>query len=376
MAIAAGAAVSNIYYCQPLLGIMTREFPGSWATAYIPTATQLGYALGIFLLVPLGDLLERRRLIVAQFVAVAVAMAAAGFAPSAPVLLIASLVVGAAASVAQHIIPFAAHMASPERRGAVIGTVMAGLLCGILLSRTVSGFVGQQAGFRVVFWGAAPLALVLGVLMRLRLPTSQPTLQVRYGELMRSLGALWSELPELRRAAFTQALLFAAFSAFWSTLAFRLEEPQYGMGASVAGTFGVIGAFGVLAAPIAGRVADKRGPRVVVRFCTLLSVVSWVILGAWWQLAGLVVGVVLLDFAVQSCLISNQTLIYSLRPEARSRINTCFMGTMFVGAAAGSALAASLYHTRGWLGVSALSIALTLAAAALQFVATPRPASR
>jgi predicted MFS family arabinose efflux permease len=365
MAIAAGVAVANIYYNQPMLGIMEKELPGRM-TGLVPTATQLGYAAGLFLLVPLGDLVERKRLIVIQFAVLGAALVAAALAPTAGMVILASLLLGVASTVAQQIVPLAAHLSAPERRGATVGTVMSGVLCGILLSRTLAGFVATHAGWREMFWLGVPMALAAGAWMAWALPRSRPTTDLSYGQLLRSLVGLWREFGELRLATVTQSLIFAAFTAFWTILAFRLQEPRFGLGADVAGLFGIVGAVGILAAPLAGRYADRKGPRMVIALGAALTFVSWMLFGLWTSIAGMIVGVIVLDFAVQSALVSNQHVVYALRPEARARLNTIFMGGMFLGGAAGSAAATQAWTAAGWVGVSVLGAALALCATLIQ----------
>lgn len=366
LAAAAGLTVANIYYNQPMIGLMERELSGA-AITYVPTATQLGYAAGLILLVPLGDLIERKRLIVMQCLALTFALALVAIAPSAGLVLAASLLVGLLASVAQQIVPFAANLAPEERRGAVVGTVMAGLLCGILLSRTLAGFVAGAFGWREMFWLAVPLCLLTAGLMAFMLPRSRPQHNgMTYGGLLASLWALWREFPALRLAAYTQCTQFGVFSVFWTILALRLQEPRFGMGPEAAGLFGVLGAAGVLAAPIAGRSADRSGPGRVIVLASALTLVSWLVFGFWQSIAGLVVGVLLMDFSVQASQVSNQSIIYALRPEARSRINTVYMAMMFLAGAASSGAATAVWHHWGWNGVSVLGAGIAAVGLALQ----------
>ncbi|MBW9065994.1 MFS transporter [Rhizobium herbae] len=358
MAVAGGIAVANIYYNQPILGLIEAEFSGQSATAVVPTATQLGYALGLFLLLPLGDIVHRRRLIIGQFFALAIASVLAAVAPTAALLVAASMLLGASATGAQQIVPVAAALAAPERRGAAIGTIMAGVLSGILLSRTVSGFVGEYFGWRDMFWVSAPLALVGAGMMSMALPDLSPVSRLSYPAALRSLLDLWRRHPALRAASIVQAALFASFTSFWTILALYLETPQFNLGADAAGLFGIVGGVGVLAAPLAGRIADRRGPHSGVGLGAALTLFAWGALGFWASIPGILIGVVVLDVGIQVALISNQHIIYALDAKARSRINTIFMTSMFLGGAAGSALAVAAWNYGGWSRVSLLGFAL------------------
>lgn len=367
MALACGTAVANIYYNQPMLGMIAARFPAGGVAGLVATLTQVGYALGLLLLLPLGDLFERRRLIVVQFVAVAIASAGAALAPGAWTLLAASLALGAASTVAQQIVPFVAILAEPSRRGAAIGFVMSGLLTGILFSRTLAGFVAEHFGWQAMFGVAVPIALASAVLMGLCLPVHRPGHALHYGALLASLGKLWRTEPVLRRAGFTQGMLFAAFTTFWTILALRLQQPRFHLGPDVAGLFGAVGAVGVAMAPLAGRMADRRGPYVVIALGTSVSLLAWLVFGVWPSIVGMAVGVVLLDFGVQVSLVSHQHLIYGVHAEYKSRLNTVFMTTMFFGGSLGSIGAAFAWHHLGWSGVSLFGGALALVALGSQW---------
>jgi predicted MFS family arabinose efflux permease len=362
MACACGIAVANIYYNQPMIGVITRSFPGELAPSLIPTATQLGYALGLLLLVPLGDLIERRRLIVSQFFVLALSLLFGAVASTGWALLGASLCIGFTASVTQQIIPAAASLVSDNRRGTVIGSVMSGLLSGMLLSRILAGFIATHYGWRTMFWLGIPLVLAGAATMALLLPLSRPATSMKYGLLLRSLLRLWSEEPRLRRATLTQGLLFAVFSAFWTILALHLEQPPFHLGADIAGLFGIIGVVGVLAAPIAGRLADRRGPGRVVSTGAFATLMAWLVLAGWNSLAGLIFGVILLDFGMQSAMVANQQIIYGLKPQARNRVNSLFMVGMFIGGSLGSGGAMLAWKVADWQGVAVSAIAVALTA--------------
>lgn len=353
LAVIAGVSVANIYYNQPLLDDFRRSFPAgaAWIGA-VPAGTQLGYAAGMLLLAPLGDRIDRRKLILAQTVALCVALFVAATAPTLPVLVGASLAIGIVSTIAQQAVPFAAEIAPPERRGHAVGTVMSGLLVGILLARTASGFIGEYFGWRAVFGASIVSLIVLGIVIVMKLPASKPTSTLRFGPLFASLWHLTVELRGLREAAATGAALFAAFSGFWPVLTLLLAGAPFHLGPQAAGLFGVVGAAGALAAPYAGRFADKRGPRAIITMAISLMALSFVVFAvSATHIVGLVIGVILLDVGLQCSQIANQSRIYALRPDARSRVNTVYMVCYFIGGAIGSAVGVAAWHRFGWIGV-------------------------
>ena len=364
MAIGCGVVVAAVYSNQPMLGIMEAAFPGYvWITDLVPMATQLGFAVGLLLLVPLGDRVDRRSLILLQLTAFAFSLAAAALAPDARTLVVISALVGITSSVAQQIVPFAAELAEPSRRGATIGTVMSGLLCGMLLGRVVAGSVADHYGWRAMYWLSLLLVTATGCLLAATLPQGQAKTHAGYGELLKSLIALWRDEPALRRATMIQACLFGSFTAFWTILALQLSA-RYHLGAETAGLFGIAGVVGILFAPIAGKIADRRGPADLIAAGAFIMLASWLAFAAVGTVAGLIAGVILLDFGEQAALVSNQQVIYALRPEARNRLNTIFMGGMFLGGAIGSAGAVLVWHMAGWYAVCALGTALVAIAMA------------
>ncbi|WP_249404514.1 MFS transporter [Stenotrophomonas sp. CFBP 13724] len=363
MAAGAGFSVASLYYAQPMLGAMGASLGASDASiGLVPTLTQLGYAAGIALLAPLGDRFERRRIILVKSLLLGAALLAAGLAGQLPGVLLASLLVGLMATVAQDVVPAAATLAPPEHRGALVGKVMTGLLLGILLSRVVSGVVAEQFGWRAVFIAAAVSVVLMGLLLRATLPRFAPTTTLGYGALLRSMGGLWMQLPPLRRAVLAQALLAMGFSAFWSTLALMLHA-RFGIGSAGAGAFGIAGAAGALAAPLAGRFSDRIGTQRVARLAigiALLGFASLLLDGLFpvsLQLVLLAVSAVIFDFGFQAALVSHQTLVYGLQPQARSRLNALLFTGVFVGMAAGGGLGAMALAQGGWHAVVLLACA-------------------
>lgn len=373
LATGAGLAVAALYYSQPMLGVLGADIGASArAIGFVPTLTQLGYALGILLLAPLGDRYDRRRIILMKAAVLCVALLLAGAAPSIAVLLVASLVIGLSATLAQDIVPAAATLAPEASRGKIVGTVMTGLLLGILLSRVVSGFVAEHFGWRTMFIAAALSIALIGAAAWRGLPRFRPTTQLSYGALMGSLVKLWKRHGALRRATLAQALLSIGFSAFWSTLAVMLHGEPFHLGAAAAGAFGLAGAAGALAAPIAGRLADKRGPELVTRLGAALVLVSFAVmaLAPWMQphaqLGLLVVGAIGFDLGIQATLIAHQTIVYSIEPAARSRLNAVLFVGMFLGMALGSALGALMLAQWGWMAVVGLAAASAAGALAVR----------
>ncbi|EEF57403.1 MFS transporter [Pedosphaera parvula] len=359
LAITAGITVANIYYCQPILGAIAGTFHVNYgAAARVATCTQLGYALGLLLLVPLGDIFERRRLIVTFTAASALVLVAVGNVPGLPLLVPLSLLLGTISITPQLVVPYSAGLVPAENRGRVVGIVMSGLLIGILLSRTLSGFLNTLVGWRAVYFISAGIVFALAILLVCVLPKQCPEEQrnLHYGQLLASLLHLIRTEPILRRHALIGAFSFAGFSAFWTTLAFHLESLPGKYGSSTVGMFGLFGAAGALAAPLAGRLADRYEARLVNGAALLLIILSFAVMGfAGTSLVTLAIGVILMDAGVQGSHISNQTRIYALHPALRNRLNSVYMFTYFLGGSLGSAIGSWAWTHFRWPGVCAVS---------------------
>lgn len=361
-AVACGLVVANNYYAQPLLNTLAEFFHTSaGAVGLIVTLAQIGYAAGLVFVVPLGDLVNRRRLIVVVLGATAATLAIAALAPTLHFLLGAALLVGLTSVVAQVLVPFAASLAAERERGKVVGTVMSGLLIGVLLARTVAGLIGQVWGWRAVYGIAAVLTLGLIVVLARELPADDRPRALTapaYARLLRSVGTLLREEPVLRRRSVYGALTFGAFSVLWTSIAFLLARPPYGYNQAVIGLFGLLGAAGALCASIAGRLADRGWARYATGAFLLAALVAYGLLALGGHtLVALVAGILALDLGVQGAHIFNQSEIYRLRPEARSRLTTAYMTAYFVGGAVGSSTSAIAYGQAGWAGVCLLGAA-------------------
>lgn len=364
LGLACAVGVSSIYYNQPLLLEMSHSFGTTVGrTGFVAVATQVGYACGLLFCVPLGDILERRSLISRMFAGVAIALLLVAIAPNLTFLIVGSALMGLFASVTHIVLPIAPDLADDADRGKAIGIVMTGLLLGILLARTFAGWVSNAGGWRSVFVIAALVNAAFAPLFWKFMPKLPPKQALGYGSAMRSLWTLFRTQPLLRESCAMGALIFASFSCFWTTLAFLLYS-HYGLGAGIAGSFGLVGAAGALVAPVAGRLSDSRGPRWVLTLGISILASSYLLL--WVEektampfalhIAALAVGVVVLDVGAQMMQVANQTRIFGLDPSARSRLNTVYMTTYFSGAATGSALATAAWVHWQWNGVCGLAI--------------------
>lgn len=372
LASGAGLTVASLYFNQPMLEAIGRDLDVTTdRLGVVPMLTQLGYAAGILLFAPLGDRAERRRVIVLKTAGLAASLLIAAIAPSLAVLAAASFIVGLLASAAQDFVPAAASLAPPHARGKVVGTVMTGLLLGILLSRVVSGAVAEQLGWRAVFIGAAGIVVILSAISAWRLPLFPPQTSEPYGALLRSMFELMRTVAPLRRAALVQGLLCVAFSGFWSTLALGLAAPPFELGSTVAGAFGLAGAAGAVMAPLAGAMADKRGPLTVIRLGAFISIIAF---GAMTlfddSLVVLVLATVVFDLGIQASLISHQTIVYGLEARARSRLNALLISSMFIGMALGAAIASRVFAVAGFRGVTAASAAFAGLALVIRLLPT------
>ncbi len=356
LAVACGAAVANLYYAQPLLDTIARAFGVSSGTAgLIVTASQIGYAVGLVLVVPLGDLVHRRKLVCRLLLLTALGLAVTAAAPSIAVLALGLALVGTTSVVAQVLVPLASELAPEDDRGRVVGVVMSGLLIGILLARTVSGLIAAVGGWRSVYAVGAALMLALTVALWRALPDTAPPSTLPYRRLLGSIGLLVRDRSVLRRRMGYGAMGMASFSALWTTLTFLLVSEPYGYSDAVVGLFGLAGLVGAGSARFAGRLADDGREHAATGLFLMIVLVGWGALAfGGSSLVAVLVGIVLLDLGVQGQHILNQSTIYAAAPEARSRVTTAYMGHNFLWGAAGSAAGALAFAAGGWDGVCAL----------------------
>lgn len=369
-----GAIVANLYYAQPITELIAPDIHMSGNTAsMIVSLTQIGYAFGLFFLVPLGDLLENRKLMITTALVSIVSLGAAAFAHQPGGFLAISLLVGFSSVAVQILIPLAAHLAPDESRGKVVGTIMSGLLLGILLSRPISSLVAGHFGWRAVFGSAAVLMAIVTTVLALTIPPRQPDHKATYFELIGSLGHLVRTMPVLRHRSFYQALMFASFSLFWTAIPVELTR-HYGLSQTAIAIFALVGAIGATSAPVAGHLADAGHTVRATLIALVVGALAYMpaLIHPAWGVVGLVATGIILDFAVQMNMVLGQREIYALHAASRNRLNALYMTSIFVGGAFGSALASPLYEHGGWPLVAGAATAFPLIALA-HYLAIGRP---
>ena len=370
LAVACGVCVANVYYAQPISPLFAVQFHISKSeAALVPTASQLGYAAGLFLLVPLGDRVRSRPLIMTLLALTTAGLVVAGTAPGLAVLAVAVTAVGVTTVVPQILLPMAAGMVEEERRGAVSGMLLSGLLAGILLARTFSATLGGWLGWRAPFLISAGLILILAAVLLRMLPDSVPTSRQHYGALLAAPLRLLAAEPGLRRSCLNQALMFGAFSAAWTTVALLLTGPAFGLSTQAVGVLALVGAGSVLSTPFAGRRIDRDGPEPVTLACFIgvLASAAVLLLTGLHGAAGLILlgaGMLLLDTFAQCSQVSNQARVFALAGQARARANTAYMTSVFIGGSLGSWLGVRVYGSLGWPGICGLIGVAALAALA------------
>lgn len=371
MAIACGLTVANLYYIQPLLGDIAKTFNvNETSVGFAAMLTQIGYAVGMIFILPLGDIKEKRNLITIMLLFSILSLTIMFFSHNIFMVIFSSFAIGFTSIIPQLIIPLAAQLSAPKERGKTIGTVMSGLLIGILISRTFSGILGGYLGWKIVYIIAAIMMLILMIALKKLIPVSKPVSNFKYTELLKSMFYLIKKEPVLREASINGAMIFAAFSAFWTSLTFLLGSAHYNMGPQAVGLFGLVGVSGALAAPLVGKTADKKGPRFVIGICLVVIIISYIFFFLFgFKIWGLILGVILLDLGVQSGNVSNQTRVQSLNEEMRNRINTVYMVSFFLGGAFGSFLGSYSYLHFGWYGVCIFGIATQIIAVIVHKIA-------
>ncbi|WP_445380263.1 MFS transporter [Pseudomonas syringae] len=359
-----GAIVANIYYAQPIIELIAPDIGlSSTAASLIVSLTQIGYALGLFFLVPLGDLLENRRLMLVTTVVAILSLLGAAFAEQPNVFLLVSLLVGFSSVSVQMLIPLAAHLAPEESRGRVVGGIMGGLLLGILLARPIASLVADHFGWRAVFGSAAVVMIGISVVLATTMPKRLPDHRASYGQLLFSLWTLLRTQPVLRQRAFYQACMFATFSLFWTAVPLELSR-NHGLSQTQIALFALIGAIGAIAAPISGRLADAGYTRIASLGALLFGALSFLpgLVHPAYSVIGLAITGVVLDFCVQTSMVLGQRTVYALDAASRSRLNALYMTSIFIGGAIGSAVASPLFDHGGWTWVLTAGTALPLIA--------------
>ncbi|HKR44747.1 MFS transporter [Paraburkholderia sp. EG287A] len=374
MAIIAGAVITNIYCTQPILPLIAAGLRVNiTAVDFVAGAALLGFSTGLALLLPLGDRFDRRKLVLTQIALALVFAAAAAVAPGIGSLIAASFAVGIVSCVPQQLVPFAAVMSLPSERGRNVGTVVSGIMVGILVGRTIAGVIGAAWGWRAVYGAEAAFMVPVFIAAAALLPKGVPSTNLSYGRLLASLWPLVRDNRPIRESMIIQALLWACFNAFWVNLAALLKSGPWHLGSAWAGGFGIIGAAGAFAASLGGNATDRVGFRKVIGASIGIATLAYVLLsGAATSLTLLIVGVIVLDIGVQSGLVSNQTRAFSVDPKAQGRINSLYMTATFFGGAVGATVSGWLMSRFGWSGIVAFGVALGIVAAAIHWIGAPR----
>jgi predicted MFS family arabinose efflux permease len=354
----------NVYFAQPLLGRIAAEFgrtPGS--VGFIPTLSQLGYVSGLLFLTPLGDALEKKKLLVSLLIAASVGLFLFAVSPTFVFLSVSAFLIGLTAVLTQILIPFVAVLSAPKERGKNLGVLLSGALIGVLISRTLSGVLGEHIGWRGVFFIASATMLVFSALLAVVLPKHEAETRIPYHRLLHSVWLLYKRVPGVRAIAINGALCYGALSGFWASLAFYLQSPAYHQGPALAGEFGLVGAVGALGANISGRYSERIGSRKLVQICIYMMMVAFMILMFFGKhMAGMIAGVIVLDLFAQAATVSNQTQLYTLNSDAKTRLNTIYKMFYFTGGAIGSAVSAICWQHFGWNGVCCVALLFLLGA--------------
>lgn len=363
LAIVAGISVANLYYNQPLLNLIRHELGISeFKTNLIAMITQVGYAVGLLFIVPLGDLYQRKKIILINFILLVFSLLAIALAPNIYLIWASSFVTGICSMIPQIFVPIASQFSKPENKGRNVGIVISGLLTGILASRVVSGFVGEVLGWREMYFIAAGMMLVCGIVVLKVLPDIRPNFQGKYSDLMKSLFSLIKEYPALRIYSIRAGLAFGSFLAMWSCLAFKMSQAPFYAGSDIIGILGLCGIAGALTASFVGKYVKTVGIRNFNFIGCGLILLAWVALYFYGNIyTGIIAGVILIDIGMQCIQLSNQTSIFNICPSASNRVNTIFMTTYFIGGSLGTFLAGSCWQAWGWSGVAGIGIILTLA---------------
>lgn len=369
MSISAGLVVANLYYSQPLLNQIAETFNvGESAASNVVLAAQLGYAIGLLIIIPLGDMISNIKILKVDFVVMIISLLAAATSTSLWMLVISCLFIGISSAIPQFFVPMAANLADDKNRGRAIGVMMTGLLIGIIGSRVISGFIGGQFGWQTMYYVSAAAMVILFIILYLKLPRLNPHYEGTYGQLIKSLWVFFKTQPTLRLAIMRGALSFAGLTAMWTTLVFVMKD-SFGYGSTVTGLFGLLGIVGAVGANVVGKLNDRYSKNKIITIGILLLLFSWLLfLFSTHFIIGLAIGIITVDLGQQTIHITNQNIILAKIPEARNRINTIYMVIFFMGGAFGASLGSLAYEDYGWVGVSIFGLSLSVLLGIIHYI--------